>query len=99
MNFQDDISSIPFYEKKQHYVLVFELTSMQNATEIFHQIKLVGDPPRLYLNFTFPLAYVNELIVLGGQMSSISSDKFAVVKNLSETIDVQHLVIRNLLLN
>ena len=32
MNFQDDISSIPIDNFKDHYVLVFDLTSMQDAT-------------------------------------------------------------------
>ena len=31
-NFQDDIPSIPFDNFRDHYVLVFELTSMQDAT-------------------------------------------------------------------
>ena len=33
MNFQDDIPSIPIDNFKDHYVLVFDLTSMQDATE------------------------------------------------------------------
>ena len=47
MNFQDDNPSISFYNLKDHYVLVFDLTSMQDATEIFHYTELVGEPLRL----------------------------------------------------
>ena len=36
MNFQDDIPSIPIDNFKDHYVLVIDLTSMQDATENFH---------------------------------------------------------------
>ena len=36
MNFQDDIPSIPFDNFEAHYVLVFDLTSMQDATENCH---------------------------------------------------------------
>ena len=36
MNFQDDIPSIPIENFKDHYVLVFDLTSMQDATENCH---------------------------------------------------------------
>ena len=36
MNFQDDISSIPIDNFKDHYVLVFNLTSMPVATENCH---------------------------------------------------------------
>ena len=36
MNFQDDIPSIPFEIAEDQYVLVFDLTSMPHATELFH---------------------------------------------------------------
>ena len=64
MNFQDDIPSIPIDNFKDHYVLVFDLTSMQDATENCHYPELVGEPLRLELNFTFPREHVTELIVL-----------------------------------
>ena len=83
MNFQDDIPSIPIDNFKDHYVLVFDLTSMQDATENCHYPELVGEPLRLELNFTFPLEHVTELIVLGERMSSLAVDKFGVVgKNI-----------------
>ena len=65
MNFQDDIPSIPIDDFKDQYVLVFDLTSMQDATENCHYPELVGEPLRLELNFTNPLENVTELIVLG----------------------------------
>ena len=83
MNFQDDIPSIPIDNFKDHYLLVFDLTSMQDATENCHNPELVGEPMRLELNFTFPLEQVTELIVLGKRMSSVAVDKFGVVgKNI-----------------
>ena len=83
MNFQDDIPSIPIDNFKYHFVLVFDLTSMQDATVNFHYPELVGEPLRLELNFTFRLEHVTELIVLGERMSSIAVDKFGVVgKNI-----------------
>ena len=83
MNFQDDIPSIRIDNFKDHYVLVFDLTSMQDATEHCHYPELVGEPLRLELNFTFPLEHVTELIVLGKRMSSVAVDKFGVVgKNI-----------------
>ena len=78
MNFQDDIPSIPIDDFEDHYVLVFDLTSMQHATENCHYPKLVGEPLRLELNFTNPLENVTELIVLGERMSSVVVDKFGV---------------------
>ena len=67
MNFQDDISSIHIDDFKDHYVLVFDLNSMQDATEICHYPELVGEPLWL-LKLTQPLENVTELLVLGTQM-------------------------------
>ena len=49
MNFQDDIPSIPIDDFEDHYVLVFDLTSMQEATETCHCPEFVGEPLRLEL--------------------------------------------------
>ena len=87
MNFQDDIPSIPIDDFKYHYVLVFDLTSMQDATENCHYPELAGEPLRRELNFTNPLENVTELIVLGERMSSVAVDKFgAVGKNVWKRI-------------
>ena len=64
MNFQDDFPSFANDNFKDHYVLVFDLNSIQDATENCHYPELVGGPQRLELNFTFPLKHVAELIVL-----------------------------------
>ena len=77
--FRDDIPSIPIDDLKDHYVLVFDLTSLQDATESFHCPELVGEPLRLELIFTHPLENVTELIVLGERMSSFAVEKFGVV--------------------
>ena len=81
MNFQDDFPSIPVDNFKDHYVLVFDLTSMQDATEHFHYPELIGEPLRLELYFSSPLENVTEVIVLGERMSSVAVDKFGVVGN------------------
>ena len=83
MNFLDGIPSIPIGIFKDHFVLVFDLTSMQDATEICLYPELFEEPLRLELNFTFPPEYVTELIVLTDRMSSVAVDKFRVVaKNI-----------------
>ena len=79
MNFQDDNPSIPIDDFKDHYVLVFDLSSIQDATENCHYSGLVGEPMRLELNFTNPLENVTEIIVLGERMSSVAVEKFGVV--------------------
>ena len=65
MTFQDDIPSIPIDNFKENYVLVFDLTLMQDATELCRYPELIREPLSLELNFTFPLDHVTELIVLG----------------------------------
>ena len=83
LKFQDDIPAIPIDNSKDHYLLVFDLTSMQDATENYHYPELVGEPMRLDLNFTFPLEHVTDFIVLGERLSSVAVDKFGVVgKNI-----------------
>ena len=76
MNFQDDIPSIPVDKINNHLVIVFELTSVQHATEKCHYPKLFGQPPGQKLKFTFPLEHVTELNILGEPMSSVANDKF-----------------------
>ena len=80
MNIQNDIPSIPSDNFKDHYVLVFDLTPMQDATENCQYPELFGERLGLALNFTFPIEYVIELIVLGGWMSSVEVDKFGVFR-------------------
>ena len=79
MNLQDDIPSVPTDNFKDHYLLVFDLTSMQDATENCHYPELVGEPLRLELNFTNLLENVTEIIVLGKRMPSVAVEKFDVV--------------------
>ena len=80
MNFQDDIPSNPVDNFKDHYVLVFDLTSMQDATEHCHYPELIGEPLRLELYFSSPLENVTEVIVLGEHMSCVAVDKFGVLR-------------------
>ena len=83
MIFQDDIPSIPVHTFKDHYVLVFDLTSMQDATEHCHYPELIGEPLRLELYISSLLENVTEVNVLGERMSCVAVDKFGVVgKNL-----------------
>ena len=79
MNFHDGLPSIPIDNFKYHYVLVFDLTSMQDATEHCHYPELIGEPLQLELNFNEALESVTEVIILGERMSSVAVDKFGVV--------------------
>ena len=79
MNFQGDIPSIPIDKCRCHFLLVFDLTAVQDATEVSQYPKLVGEPLRLEINFSFPLENVTEFIVLGERIFSVKVDKCGVV--------------------
>ena len=78
-NFQDDVPSIPIDDSRDPYVLVFDLTSVQDTTENCQYPQLFREPLSLELNFTQPLENLTELFVLGKRMSSVAVDKFGVV--------------------
>ena len=83
INFQDDIPLIPVDNFQDHYLLVFDLTSMQDNTEHCHYPELIGERLRLELYFSSPLENITEVIVLGELMSCVAVDKSGVVgKNL-----------------
>ena len=79
MNFQEDTTSIPVDNSRNHYVLVFDLTSRQYNIENCQYLELIGEQLKLELNFTFPPKHVTEIIVLGERMSSVAVDKSGVV--------------------
>ena len=83
MNFQDDIPSFPVDNFKDLYVLVFDLSSMQDATKQCHYHEIIGEPMKLELYFSSPLENVTEVSVLGERMSCVAVDIFGVVgKNI-----------------
>ena len=83
MNFQGDNPSIPVDNFKDLSVLVFDLTSTQDASEHRHYPELIREPLRFELCFSSPLENVTEVIVLGERMSSVAVDKFGIMgKNL-----------------
>ena len=94
MNCQDDIPSIAIDNFKDYYVLVFDLTSMQDATEKCHYPELIGEPVRLELDFTFLLEHVTELIVLGERMSSVAVDKLLEKTSKLDNVSLQQLINR-----
>ena len=75
---------------------MFDLTTMQDATENCHYPELVGETQRLEQNFTLPPEHVTELIVLGERLSSVAVDKFGVNGKKTSKMDVflQQLIYR-----
>ena len=96
MNFQDDIPSILIDSFKNHLLLLFDLTSIQDANEICHYAELVEEPMRLEKNFKIPLEQVTELVVLMERMSSVAVDMFGVVgkKIKMDNVSFQQIIDR-----
>ena len=79
MNFRGVLPSIPIDNFKDHYVLVFDLTSMQDATEHCHYPEVIGETLRLELNLNEALESATEVIIFGDRMSSVAVDKCGVL--------------------
>ena len=96
MNFKDDIPSILIDSFKNHLLLLFVSTSMQDANENCHYAELVEEPLRLEKNFTIPLAHVTELVVLMERISSVAVDMFEVVgkKSKMDIVSFQQIIDR-----
>ena len=58
ISFQYDIPWIPDDNIRDHYVLVFDLTSKQDATENCYHPELIGEPLRLELKLFYPPEHV-----------------------------------------
>ena len=79
VDFNEEIPALPNNLFQNHYVLVFDLTSLQDAGENIHYPKLSGESIRLEKFFDRPLTNVTELIVLGERMSTVNIDQFGTV--------------------
>ena len=73
---------------------MFDLTSMQDATENCHYPELVAEPLRPELNFTFSLEHVIELIVLGERMSSVVQLQLTGLVLLEKTSEMENVSLR-----
>ena len=79
MRFNEDFSALPMKDFQNHYILVFDLTSLQDAAEQLHYPEVSGKSLRLEMFFQFPLVLVTDVIVLGERLSNIQIDKFETV--------------------
>ena len=61
MQFNKDFPALPMEDFQNHYILVFDLTSLQVAAEQLHNPELSGESLRLEMFFQFPLEQVTEV--------------------------------------
>ena len=79
VNFNEEIPTLAIHQFQNHYILVFDLTSLQDAGENFHQPELSCESIRLEMFFDRSLRNVTEIIVLGERMSTVKIDQFGTV--------------------
>ena len=83
MQLSEDFPALPMENFQIHYILVFDLTSLQVAAEQLHYPELSGERFRLEMFFQFPLEQVTEVIVVGKRLSNVQIDKFGTVVKCS----------------
>ena len=79
MNFNDENPALPNKLFQNHHVLVFDLTSLQDARENIHYPELSGESIRLEMFSDRPIRNVTEKIVLGERMLTVKIDQLGTV--------------------
>ena len=79
MSFNEEIPALPNHQFQNHYILVFDLTSLQDAGENVHYPELSGESIRFEMFFDRSLRNVTEIFVLGERMSTVKIDQFGTV--------------------
>ena len=73
MQFNEDFPALSMEDFQIHHMLVFDLTSLQDAAEHLHYPEFIGESLRLEM---FSMEQVTEVIVLGERLSNFQIDKF-----------------------
>lgn len=82
MKFNDETPCIPFEDFQDHFILVFDLTSLQDAGDQIYYPETIGSSLRLELYFNHAPSKPVEVILLGERLSTIYIDRTgSVVKN------------------
>ena len=71
MQFNEDFPPLPMKDFQNHYILVFDLTSLQNAAEQLHYAELCRESLRLERFFQFPLDKITAVTVSGEILSNM----------------------------
>ena len=85
MTYSAEIPALPENLFHNHCVLLFDLTSFQDAGENVHYPVLVGESIRLEFFSDRSQKNVTDLIALGERVSAVKNDQFGTVaKNICE---------------
>ena len=83
LHFNGDFPALPMEEFQNHYILVFDLTSLRDAAEQLHNPALCGEGLRIEMFSNFRVFPVPEVIVLGEKLINVQINKLGkVVKNV-----------------
>ena len=79
MKFNEEILALPNHQLQNHYILVFNLTSLLDAGENIHYPELSGESNQLEMFFDRLLRNLTEITVLGERMSTVRIDQFEMI--------------------
>ena len=79
MQLNEDFPALPMEDFQNHFILVFDWTSLHDAAEQLRYPELSGESLRLEMFFQFPLEQITEVIVLREKLSNTESDNFGTV--------------------
>ena len=82
MKFNDEMPALRLDQYEDHFIMVFDLTSLQDAGDHVYYPEVIGGSLRLEMYFDKSLDEATEVILLGERLSTIYIDKNgSVVKN------------------
>ena len=82
MQYNKDFPVLPMKEFQNHFILVFDLISQQDAAEQLQYPERSGESLRLEKFFQIPLEPLTEVIVFGERLTNVQTDKFGRVTKI-----------------
>lgn len=79
MTFNDDPPDMPLNDFENHFIQVYDITSLHDAGESLYYPELIGGSIRVELIFNESLADPTEVIILGERLSTILIDRHGTV--------------------
>ena len=79
MHLNEDFPALPVKDFQNHCILVFDLTSLQDAAEQLHYLELNGESLRLEMFFQFSLEPVTEVIILRERTANVHNNNLRTI--------------------
>ena len=75
LQFNEDFPALPMENFQNQYILLFDLTSLQDAAKQLHYPELSGESLRLEMFFQFPLEQVTEVLEKDYRMFKLTNSE------------------------